>query len=188
MTAARQLTIKRNTALRRCASSFAVSILGGLATGIYVMASMKSTAKALAIAEAEAAKALAIAEAETEADETAELEHKWQLQRELEQAEKQRQLEEAHAQMEAAAAKRFAKLSTQYGEETAKRIIAGRLWIDCTVERMIEMLGYPEATDGKVLKTNVKRTCKYHFTGANRYALRVYAEKEAVVGWEDKND
>ncbi len=94
----------------------------------------------------------------------------------------------AVAEEQAAAAQRFGRLSAQYGEENAQKILAGNVWMGCTVDMMVEILGQPVATDEKVMKTKISRTYKYHPTGVNRYALRIYVEDGEVVGWEDKTD
>ena len=60
------------------------------------------------------------------------------------------------------------------------------LWVGATTDMVIAMLGHPDDTDERVLKTKTKTTLKYASTGANRYALRVFVEEDVVVGWEDK--
>lgn len=98
-----------------------------------------------------------------------------------------RKLAEAQ-EAERQARERWARLVAQYGAENAQRILGGKIWVGCTVAMMVEILGPPEAQDEKVLKTKVKRTYKYYSTGINRYSLRVFAENDEVIGWEDKDD
>jgi hypothetical protein len=165
------------------ASIITTVVATGMMSGFYLSSRETKAAKARALArsQAEAAAAAALAREQAAYAEQ-------QRQRELEAAERKRQLEEAEVQRAQAAARRFAELSSRYGEELAKRIVNRRLWVGCTTEILVEMLGHPSAIDEKVLKTKVKRTFKYFPTGANRYSLRVMVDNDEVVGWEDKND
>jgi hypothetical protein len=99
-------------------------------------------------------------------------------------AEQQRQLAEQERQRQ----ERWKSLCDRYGEENAAKIWSGNLWLGCTTDMMLEILGQPLAVDEKVLKTKTKHTYKYRPTGVNRYALRVFVENSQVIGWEDKAD
>ena len=102
--------------------------------------------------------------------------------------EEQRQLAAAQAEQERQRNERWTYLCHRYGEENAHKVWNGQIWLGCTVDLMIEILGQPFAVDQKVLKTKTSRTFKYRPIGASRYALRVYAEDDEVTGWEEKGD
>ena len=125
------------------------------------------------------AKALAIAQAQA-------AEHQRQLAAYHAEQERQRLAHEADLARQRH--ERWTYLSNRYGEEIARKIWAGRLWVGCTVDMMIEILGHAAGVDEKVLKTKTNYTYKYKPTGANRYALRVYVTDDEVTGWEDKSD
>lgn len=103
-------------------------------------------------------------------------------------AEQQRQLSLREAEEQRQRAARWSHLCGKYGEDMARRVWTGRLWLECPIDAMIEMLGPPAGVDEKVLKTKTKHTYKYRPTGVNRYDLRVFVEEDRVVGWEDKSD
>lgn len=81
---------------------------------------------------------------------------------------------------------RFVYLSSRFGPESAKAIMAARIWVGMSEEMLLESKGRPVDTDSKVLKTKSKQTWKYQQFGKNRYALRIFLEDGIVVGWDDK--
>lgn len=106
-----------------------------------------------------------------------------------EQAEQQaEEFKLQQAEGERARQERWVNLCANFGEEDAKKIVDGRLWVGCTVAAMIEIFGAPVAVDEKVLKTRVNRTYKYKQTAANRFALRIYVTNGLVTGWDDKSE
>src|SRR5262245_9713381 len=82
--------------------------------------------------------------------------------------EHQRRVWFAQQQQQAAQA-RFANLVARFGDENARRIVAGEIWQGQTGEMLIEARGRPVDTDEKVMKTKTKATFKYDQRGANRY-------------------
>ena len=81
---------------------------------------------------------------------------------------------------------RWERLCQRFGEDAARSISSGSLWVGATAEMVVEMLGDPIDVEETVMRTKTKRTLKYARTGANRYGLRVFVDDGIVVGWEDK--
>jgi hypothetical protein len=89
-------------------------------------------------------------------------------------------------QAELARQQQWSSLCDRYGLEIATRIRARSLWVGCTLDMVVAMLGAPLAVEEHVLKTKTKKTFKYIETGKSRYALRVVLENDVVTGWDDR--
>ncbi|WLG49085.1 hypothetical protein [Pseudomonas sp. FP1742] len=72
-------------------------------------------------------------------------------------------------------------------EHIVQNILAKRIWIGQTSEQLTDSLGYPAATDHKLLKTKTRDVWKYRHQGANRYGLRITVENDEVTGWDSKS-
>lgn len=72
-------------------------------------------------------------------------------------------------------------------EHIVQNILAKRIWIGQTSEQLTDALGYPAATDHKLLKTKKRDVWKYRHQGANRYGLRITVENDEVTGWDSKS-
>jgi hypothetical protein len=88
------------------------------------------------------------------------------------------------AQQEAERSARLASLTARFGEEPARRILAGEYWQGATVEMMHEAFGAPADVKQSVMKTKARETHCYDETGKNRYALRLHYENGVLVGWD----
>lgn len=88
------------------------------------------------------------------------------------------------AQQEAERAARLAALTARFGEDNARRILAGQYWQGATVEMMYEAFGAPVDVKQSVMKTKTRETHCYNATGKNRYALRLHYENGVLVGWD----
>ncbi len=88
------------------------------------------------------------------------------------------------AQAEAARAARWRELLGRFGEETATRILTGRVWQGATAAMVVATLGRPGEIDEHVMKTKRKHTYKYGWISGDRYRFRVFLEDEICVGWE----
>jgi hypothetical protein len=73
-------------------------------------------------------------------------------------------------------------------EDIVQKILAKTIWIGQTPEQLTDSLGYPAATDHKLLKTKTRDIWKYRHQGANRYGLRITVENNAVTGWDSKSN
>lgn len=72
-------------------------------------------------------------------------------------------------------------------EDVVQKILARMIWIGQTSEQLTDSLGYPAATDQKLLKTKTRDIWKYRHQGANRYGLRITVENDEVTGWDSKS-
>jgi uncharacterized protein YecT (DUF1311 family) len=75
-------------------------------------------------------------------------------------------------------------LVAKYGEETADKILAHKVWQGMTNEQLLESWGKPVGIGNEVRHRKTKQTWKYNQTGKNRFAGRVYLENDVVVGWK----
>jgi hypothetical protein len=101
-------------------------------------------------------------------------------------AEHQRQVE-AHQQAlweEQQRAARWQNLCSTFGEATAHRIFAGKIWLGQRHDMLVAALGRPGSTKQRVLKTKTKETWSYWPDGRGHFRLKVTIEGGAVVGWE----
>jgi hypothetical protein len=119
-----------------------------------------------------------------------EAERQLRLQAQREEAERQSQLDEygrrKFEEARSADQRRWNELCARYGQENAERIWDRTLWVGCSDEMLVEMLGKPIDIDERVLKTKISKTFKYEQRGKNRFALRIFVENGAVTGWDDK--
>jgi len=79
------------------------------------------------------------------------------------------------------------RLTQEYGEEIATRIMKKIIWHGETETQLIESMGKPQAIDTKYLKTKTKEIWKYHSFGKNRFKTRITIDEGIVVGWDIKD-
>jgi len=83
---------------------------------------------------------------------------------------------------------RLRHLREKYEDEViVQKILKKTIWIGQTSEQLADALGYPTATDRKLLKTKTRDIWKYRHQGANRYGLRITVENDEVTGWDSKS-
>lgn len=83
---------------------------------------------------------------------------------------------------------RLRYLREKYEDEViVQKILKKTIWIGQTSEQLADALGYPAATDRKLLKTKTRDIWKYRHQGANRYGLRITVENDEVTGWDSKS-
>ena len=79
------------------------------------------------------------------------------------------------------------ELMLKYGdEEIVSNILKQNIWIGETSSQLIDSFGKPvDISEWRNAKESGE-TWKYHQTGKNRYALKIYLTNNQVSGWDKK--
>lgn len=86
--------------------------------------------------------------------------------------------QEAHA-------RRWQRLCSTYGDETANKIFQRKLWVGAPVAVVYEMFGQPADSKEKVTAKSRRASLRYFPINARSYALKIDVVENVVTGWED---
>ena len=75
-------------------------------------------------------------------------------------------------------------LVSQFGADTAERLLKNEIWQGMTRKMLLAAMGKPTDVEQNILKSKKKETWKYGWERANRFKLQVLLENDVVVGWK----